>query len=132
MKVLIADDDQELRTQLLRSFSSNGKGCQVFCAPCGPTALLQFGLVRPDVIVLGIECGDSKCWDTLRRLRELSTVPIIALSSADEPEIRIKSLALGADYCVNKPIGVPELSARARALVRRDRKADRLNLQPAV
>lgn len=130
VKVLIAEDDPFVRSTLHRGFSNDGKRFQAFCAPSGTTALLQFGLVRPDVIVLGIRNGDSACWDTLKRLRELSTVPIIAISSLDEPEIRIKSLRLGADYCVDQSVGMPELSARVRALVRRDNKNGRLDLHP--
>jgi DNA-binding response OmpR family regulator len=124
VKVLIADDDPDARIALQRAFAHGGNGFQAHHAPCGTTAMLQFGLFRPDVIVLGVQNGDSNCWDTLRRVRELSTVPVIALSSKDEPELRIRSLKLGADYCVNKPVGFPELCARARALIRRDRRPD--------
>ena len=130
VKVLIADDDPDARTSLQHAFSHAGNGFQAHQAPCGTTAMLQFGLFRPDVIVLGVQNGDTNCWDTLERVRELSTVPVIALSSLDEPELRIRSLKLGADYCVNKPIGFPELCARARALVRRDQRPYGGGLQP--
>jgi DNA-binding response OmpR family regulator len=130
VKVLIADDDPDARIALQRAFADGENGFQAHNAPCGTTAMLQFGLFRPDVIVLGVQNGDSSCWDTLERVRELSTVPVIALSSMDEPELRIKSLKLGADHCVSKPVGFPELCARARALVRRDQRPDGGNLQP--
>ena len=130
VKVLIADDDPDARIALQRAFAHSENGFHAHHAPCGTTAMLQFGLFRPDVIVLGVQNGESNCWDTLRRVRELSTVPVIALSSKDEPELRIRSLKLGADYCVNKPIGFPELCARARALIRRDRRPDGGGLQP--
>ena len=130
MKVLIADDDPDARIALQHAFANGENGFQAHHAPCGTTAMLQFGLFRPDVVVLGVQNGDTNCWDTLERVRELSTVPVIALSSLDEPELRIRSLKLGADYCVNKPIGFPELCARARALVRRDQRPYGGGLQP--
>jgi two-component system response regulator TctD len=75
--------------------------------------LYQVGLVQPDLVVL-----DIKGWETLRRMRARSSVPIIVLIE-DELGDRIESLNQGADYFVTKPPSLREVEAKARALLRR-------------
>jgi DNA-binding response OmpR family regulator len=75
--------------------------------------LYQVGLVQPDLVVL-----DVKGWETLRRMRARSSVPIIVLVE-DETGDRIESLNQGADYFVTKPPSLREVEAKARALLRR-------------
>lgn len=130
-KILIVEADREIRTRLEFAFAYGGNGYQVFTAPSGSSALLQFGIVQPDVILLDVGPGSPDGWDTLRRLRELSTVPVIALSSQDEPAVTIKSLEWGADYCMAIPFSIHELRARVRALLRREARPEGPALQPA-
>jgi two-component system phosphate regulon response regulator PhoB len=118
--ILIVVRDRDTRECLAQGFGD--RGFQAITATDGIGGLFQFGLSQPDLIVL-----DLTCWETLRRLRALSTVPIIVLID-DEPGMRVESLNEGADYFVVKPPSLPELEAKARALFRRDASA----LTPAL
>jgi two-component system KDP operon response regulator KdpE len=54
-----------------------------------------------------------------RRIREVSTVPIIVLSVKGEERSKVEALDSGADDYVTKPFGIDELMARVRAALRR-------------
>jgi two-component system KDP operon response regulator KdpE len=87
---------------------------------------MQLGIVQPDLVILDLSAPEGDGWETLRLIRNLSTVPIIALATAGEPDALVNGLACGADYCLTKPLGMKELHARVRALLRRDRLAEQV------
>lgn len=62
-------------------------------------------------------------WETCRRLREISTVPIIMLTARGQENDRVTGLRLGADDYVAKPFSLRELEARIEAVLRRTRLA---------
>ena len=72
--------------------------------------LFQFGLVRPHLVILDVDE-----WETLDRLRALSSVPIIALTPDNSSA---ESLNHGADFFVVKPPSLGELGAKVRASLR--------------
>lgn len=109
--ILIVVRDPDTRECLARNLYD--RGFHAITASDGIGGLFQFGLTQPDLVVL-----DLTCWETLRRLRALSSVPIIVLIE-DEPGTRVASLEQGADYFVVKPPSLPELEAKVRALFRR-------------
>lgn len=46
-------------------------------------------------------------------------VPVLSLTARDDPDMRVRSLDVGADDCMLKSVDVPELLARLRAVLRR-------------
>lgn len=110
-KILIVVRDRETRELLAQRLTH--RAFLVAAASDGVGGLFQFGLVQPDLVVL-----DADGWETLRRLRALSDVPIIVLIE-DDPDSRIESLDQGADYFVTRPPSLQELEAKVRALFRR-------------
>jgi DNA-binding response OmpR family regulator len=88
-------------------------------AATGNEGLRAFYEVRPDIVVLDLDLADADGFDVLATIRELSDVPLIALSGNDGEEERVRGLRAGADDCVTKPAGGPELQARIEALLRR-------------
>jgi len=111
-RILIVVRDPDTRDCLARKFVD--RGFQATLAGDGIGGLFQLGLARPDLVVL-----DLTGWETLRRMRAMSNVPIIVLID-DEPGARAESLNQGADYFVVKPPSLPELEAKVRALFRED------------
>ena len=111
-RILIVARDPDTRECLARNFVD--RGFQATIASDGIGGLFQLGLAKPDLVVL-----DLNSRETLRRMRALSSVPIIALID-DEPGAGVESLNQGADYFVVKPPSLPELEAKVRALFRRD------------
>lgn len=92
-------------------------------------SILQFGLIQPNLLIFDMSQADTRAWEILERIRELSSVPVIAILEDNDHETAIASLDRGADYYVVKPVNVPEFQARVRALLRRARKSQRFTPQ---
>jgi DNA-binding response OmpR family regulator len=74
---------------------------------------------RPDVIVLDLGLPDLDGLEVTRRLRRDSGVPILMLTARGDETDKIVGLELGADDYVTKPFSPRELTARVRAVLRR-------------
>jgi DNA-binding response OmpR family regulator len=120
-KVLIVEDSQDVRT-LLEMALSHG-GFQIFSAPTGNSALLQLDIVKPDLIILDILMPGLDGWETLRRVRETSNVPVIVLTGLNNRKTRKYCREFGADYCMIKPVDIPELKVMAGRLLQRGKEA---------
>ena len=115
--VLAVDDDPKI----LRLIASHlgGIGFKVLLALNGNEAIHQASLHHPQAIVLDLIMPQMDGFETLTRVREWYTDPVIILSATDQEEEKIRALDLGADDYVTKPFGPGELAARIRAAVRR-------------
>jgi two-component system KDP operon response regulator KdpE len=85
----------------------------------GLTALDMIRRHIPELIILDIMMPNLDGFETLRMLREFSTVPVIMLSAKGEEEDKVRGLSLGADDYVTKPFSAPELVSRVKAVLRR-------------
>jgi DNA-binding response OmpR family regulator len=122
-KILIIGDD--LETQYLLTEALSQSGFQISATPTRIGSILQFGLIQPSLLIFDVPQAATRSWELLERIRELSSVPVIALLADNDHEARIASLDRGADYCLVKPFDVQELQARVRALLRRFQKSHR-------
>lgn len=116
-KILIVDDDPislELVTHGLQA-----EGYQILSAQDGQEALRAFFNNQPDLVVLDITMPKLDGYEVCRRVREMSSTPIIMLTALGREENVIKGLDLGADDYLTKPFRVGELLARIRANLRR-------------
>lgn len=75
------------------------------------------------LVLLDIGLPDGDGLDICRKLREWSDVPIILVTAADAPQLKVAALELGADDYLTKPFYTGELVARIRAVLRRARAA---------
>jgi DNA-binding response OmpR family regulator len=117
MKILIADDDQDL-LQLL-SFSLSHAGFDTVLSEDGTTALQRFGETNPDLVILDVNMPGASGFDVCQAIRERSLVPIMMLTARTQEDDVVHALALGADDYVTKPFSPRALIARVRALSRR-------------
>jgi two-component system phosphate regulon response regulator OmpR len=117
-RVLVVDDDDELRALLLRYLGENGLEVRVAADGDSANRLLtreSFDLMVLDLMLPG-EDGLSIC----RRLRgQGETLPIIMLTARGDPVDRVVGLEIGADDYVPKPFSPRELLARIQAMLRR-------------
>jgi two-component system phosphate regulon response regulator OmpR len=117
-RVLVVDDDAELRALLLRYLGENGFDVRVAADGDSANRLLareSFDLMVLDLMLPG-EDGLSIC----RRLRgQGETLPIIMLTARGDPVDRVVGLEIGADDYVPKPFNPRELLARIQAMLRR-------------
>jgi two-component system KDP operon response regulator KdpE len=94
-------------------------GFEVYEATSGPQALEKMRDQIPDLILLDVMMPDLDGFETLRLIREISTVPVIMLTAKGEEDDRVRGLELGADDYVTKPFSPRELVSRVRAVLRR-------------
>jgi DNA-binding response OmpR family regulator len=118
MRVLLAEDDRELRASIARGLRE--AAYVVDQAGTGPQAL-TLALANPyDIVVLDVLLPGKNGINVCRGIRERGNgVPILMLTALDEVEKRIAGLDAGADDYMAKPFSFGELLARLRALTRR-------------
>lgn len=92
---------------------------QVLEARNGVEALEIIRTQLPDLVLLDVMMPKLDGYETLRMLREFSTIPVIMLTAKGEEEDIVKGLELGADDYIPKPFSPRELSSRVRAVLRR-------------
>ncbi|SFJ85935.1 response regulator transcription factor [Jannaschia pohangensis] len=116
-KILVTDDDPQLRD--LVSLALTRAGFATITAADGAQALTHAARERPDLIVLDVGLPEMDGFETCKRLRARSDVPILFLTAQDDEIDRILGLELGADDYVTKPFSPRELVARIRAILKR-------------
>ena len=118
MRVLVVDDDPDVRDSLRRSLTF--EGYQVTEAADGAQALGAIAATRPDIVVLDLQMPVLGGLETCRKLREQGDdVPVLMLTARDGTRDRVTGLDAGADDYLPKPFALEELFARLRALLRR-------------
>jgi two-component system KDP operon response regulator KdpE len=116
-RVLVVDDEPQI-TRVLKTVLSS-QGYQVRTAAEGESALSNFKEWSPELVITDLYMPHMDGIELCRRIRELSTVPIIVLSVKGEEKSKVEALDSGADDYVTKPFGIDELMARVRAALRR-------------
>ena len=120
--ILLADDDDALRTAVGRAFVL--EGYEVREAEDGVVALAAFDTgVRPDLVVLDVLMPNLDGLSVCRTLRSAGETPILMLTARDAVADRVDGLEAGADDYLVKPFDLRELIARVRALLRRSHGA---------
>src|ERR1700729_3884403 len=117
MKMLIADDDRDLRE--LIGFTLTQAGYLVLKTGDGPSALQTFENESPDLVVLDINMPGMSGFQVCESIRKRSRVPVIMLTVRGEEEDLVRALELGADDYLTKPFSPRTLLARIKALLRR-------------
>jgi two-component system KDP operon response regulator KdpE len=116
-RVLVVDDER----QILRALRTGlrAAGYQVDTAETAEGALASAALQPPDAVILDLILPDGTGTEVCRELRKWSTAPVIVLSAVGEEREKVAALDAGADDYVTKPVGIDELLARLRAVLRR-------------
>jgi two-component system KDP operon response regulator KdpE len=117
-KLILAVDDNAKMTRFIR-MNLELEGYRVSEASSGMEALDKTREELPDLVLLDVMMPDMDGFETLRHLREISSVPVIMLTVKNEEEDKVRGLELGADDYVTKPFSPRELSSRIKALLRR-------------
>ncbi len=116
-RLLIVDDDWNIRDSLKRFFQAQGFDADV--AENAVAARRKIHERAPDLVILDIMMPGEDGLSLCRSIAELKTIPIILVSAKSEEIDRIIGLEIGADDYVAKPFHPRELLARVRAVLRR-------------
>jgi two-component system KDP operon response regulator KdpE len=116
-RILVVDDEPRMIDFIRMNLEL--EGFQVLEARNGLDALEIIRTKLPDMVILDVMMPQVNGFDTLRMLREFSSIPVIILTAKSEEDDKVQGLELGADDYVTKPFGPRELSSRVRAVLRR-------------
>jgi DNA-binding response OmpR family regulator len=121
-RVLLVEDDPTIRETATLVLERHG--FEVRSAADGAAGLDEFERDEPDVALLDIMLPGLDGVSVCRRIRELSTVPVVMLTARSDPLDIVAGLEAGADDYVTKPFDGPVLAARLRAVLRRAARGD--------
>ncbi|HEX3489706.1 MAG TPA: response regulator transcription factor [Streptosporangiaceae bacterium] len=117
--VLVIEDDPDVALAIRAVLE--GGGLEVLTEGDGRAGLRVFHASRPRLVVLDVGLPVLDGWDVLDRIRDLSEVPVLMLTSHGLEDEKVRGLQAGADDYVTKPFSNAELLARVRGLLRRGR-----------
>jgi two-component system OmpR family response regulator len=120
--VLVVDDDAATCERLVNYLTLND--FRVTAAENGVRMMETLADDSVDLVVLEHSLRGEDGLELARRLREISTVPMIIVTKRAEEADRVMGLELGADDYVTKPFSTRELLARIRAVIRRYRSSE--------
>ena len=116
-KILIVEDEANIR-ELLRLYLER-EGYTVLEAENGVEGIKKWKSDKPVMLLLDVMMPVMDGWAVCREIRAESDVPIIMLTAKGETADRVSGLEMGADDYIVKPLEMPEVIARVRAVFRR-------------
>jgi two-component system alkaline phosphatase synthesis response regulator PhoP len=117
--ILVVDDEKDIVEML--KYNLQKEGYHVLVALDGKRAL-EMSLKLPDLILLDVMLPELDGWEVARRVRgdkKTNQIPIVFLTARTNEVDEVVGLELGADDYIVKPISLPKLMARIRAVFRR-------------
>ena len=118
MKILIADDEEDIRNLIKISLEENGY--TVLTAQNGKEAWDILTARDVNLAILDVMMPVMDGFNLLRKIREHSTLPVIFLTARTDDMDKVLGLGLGADDYLAKPFSIAELVARVGAQIRRN------------
>lgn len=115
--VMVVDDEPRLVEAV--GMNLELEGYQVLGASNGAEALQKITSHLPDLVILDVMMPEMDGFETLAKIREISTVPVIMLTVLGEETDKVRGLDLGADDYMTKPFSPKELVSRVNAVIRR-------------
>ena len=119
-KILIVDDDPDLRRAMSATLSA--LGFEITECATGEHAIQKIREHKLDAVLLDINMPGMGGIEVCKRVRQSHPrIQLLMLTVRDSEEDKIRALDAGADDYITKPFSIPELTARIRAAVRRNR-----------
>ena len=115
--ILVVDDNEQI-VDILSQYIKK-EGWPMLAARTGEEALDLFDAAGPSLILLDIMLPGIDGLEVCRRIRRVSSVPILMITAKDEDADRILGLDIGADDYIVKSFSPGEVMARIRAVLRR-------------
>ena len=115
--ILVVDDNEQILEILSKYIAA--EGWPMLAARSGEEALALYDAASPSIILLDIMLPGIDGLEVCRRIRSISSVPILMITAKDEDADRILGLDIGADDYIVKPFSPGEVMARIRAVLRR-------------
>ena len=117
MKILVVEDDAQMRSLLMRSLTY--EGYHVDAVGSGLEALRKIDCARPDLVVLDLMLPDTDGLEVCRTLRADGELPVLMVTARRAVTDKVAGFESGADDYLVKPFALEELLVRVKALLRR-------------
>ena len=117
LRVLVVDDEPQILRALRTGLRAAGYAVET--ADTAEGALAAAAMKPPEAVILDLLLPDGTGTEVARELRKWSSAPVIVLSAVGDEREKVAALDAGADDYVTKPVGIDELLARLRAVLRR-------------
>jgi DNA-binding response OmpR family regulator len=115
--ILVVDDERPVLEML--NACCEEAGHQPLPALSAQEALRLLFKHQPGLVITDIRMPGMTGFDLVKRIREVSDIPVILLSAMGGEDEKVTGLKLGADDYLVKPVGIRELTARIEATLRR-------------
>ena len=115
--ILVIEDDKSVNDLIALRLAKRG-----YCVLQAENGLQGLDLLQAypvDLVILDIMLPSIDGWETMRRIREFSLVPVLMLTALNREQHEVAGLSLGADDYVVKPFAFSRLEVRIQALLRR-------------
>ena len=126
--MLAVDDEPKVLRYLKNTLDNAGYEPLLESDPSNVTELVE--MEEPQLVLLDLNIPGSSGFDLLKRIREISGVPVIFLTARDSEEDTIRALRMGADDYITKPFSPSELLARMESALRRRVLPDQVEVRP--
>ena len=117
VKLLLVDDDPDLLYTLEKYLQQ--AGYSTVTANNGKSAINVFETEKPEAALIDVMMPELDGFEVVKKIRSVSTIPIILLTARSDETDKIVGLELGADDYVTKPFSPREVVARLKAIMRR-------------
>jgi len=117
-RILIIDDNEKVLQSLVPCLER--EGYQVFAAQSGQAGLDVARSQFLDLVILDLVMPQMDGFETSQRLYELGIQSILMIGPRNDERNIVKSLEMGADDYLPKPVEIPILLAKIRMLMRRN------------
>ena len=128
-KIMIAEDDEDI-AELIALYLENDD-FQVVQAQNGKEALERFEQMNIDLLIVDLMMPEINGYETIRKIREVSQIPILILSAKSMNQDKVLGLGIGADMYMTKPFDPLELMAQVKAMIRRSYRFSNLGQEPS-
>ncbi|MCR3759986.1 response regulator transcription factor [Clostridium felsineum] len=126
INVIVVEDDNDINNMLKTMLEK--KDYNVVQAYSGTEALLHIKAKEFQLMLLDLMLPGMNGEELLKKVREISAIPIIVISAKLSRDTKIKVLEMGADDYITKPFDIEETYARIYSNLRRYMKFERDNI----
>lgn len=116
-KILLIEDDADIREMLIDYLS--GDGYEITAYADGVSVGVFTDITDYSLALVDLMLPKSNGFELIKKIREISTIPIIIITAKNNDHDKARGLSMGADDYVTKPFSIVELSARIKANIRR-------------
>lgn len=116
-KILLIEDEADIREMLIDYLS--GDGYEITAYADGVSVGVFTDITDYSLALVDLMLPQSNGFELIKKIREISTLPIIIITAKNSDHDKARGLSLGADDYVTKPFSIVELSARIKANIRR-------------